>query len=169
VIAFHVVPAPDFAIRGCRREPEDLAARRLQVVPHRRTIDVEELVPGDFHVHRAAVDETRLFTEPHRPHAVHAMPRALVAEHEQLRIGRRELQVIEPRGGAVNDPLRARRGVHREHRHRNLRLGALQQPHFLGVGEAERLAVLAGGCIVRIEPRIARALLQLPLAFRMDA
>mgnify|MGYP003694589931 CR=1 FL=1 len=69
----------------------------------------------------------------------------------------------------VNDLLLAGRGVHGEHRHRNARLLALQQPHFLGLGEGQRLAVLAGGRVVGVEARIARALFELPGAFGIHA
>ena len=51
----------------------------------------------------------------------------------------------------------------------NARLLALQQPHFLGLGESQRLAVLAGGRVVGVESRIARALLELIGAFGIHA
>ena len=60
-------------------------------------------------------------------------------------------------------------GIHREHRHRNARLLALQQPYFLGFRESQRLAVLAGGRVVGVEARVARTLFELIGALRIDA
>ena len=115
------------------------------------------------------MNQARLAAELHGPDAIDAMPRPFVAENEFLRIGGRELQMVQPVGGPVNDLLFAGRGVHGEHGHRNARLLALQQPHFLGLREGQRLAVLAGGRVVGVEARVARALLELIGAFRVHA
>jgi hypothetical protein len=97
------------------------------------------------------------------------MPRTLVTKHQRVGIGGRELQVIQPVGGAVDDGLLAGAGVDGEHRHRDACLLALQQTHFLGLGERERLAVLASSRIVGVEPRIPRALLELIGPFGIHA
>src|SRR5262249_58626474 len=52
---------------------------------------------GDLHVHRARVD----LAQPgavgaDRPDAVYLVPGAFVTEHQQARVRRRELDVVEP-------------------------------------------------------------------------
>ena len=69
----------------------------------------------------------------------------------------------------MDDGLLAGGGVHREHRHGNPRLFTLQQPHLLGLGEGQWLAVLARGRVVGVESRIARALFELLGAFGVHA
>jgi hypothetical protein len=165
VIAFDLVPGAA-AHRRHAGEPEDLAARSLQVVPDGLAVDVEELVARDLHVHRALVHELRLTAEPQHPDAIDAMPRTFVAVHQQAGVGRRELQVSQPVRRFEDDLLFAGARVDREHLHRNARLLALEQTDFLRLGEGERFAVLADGLVIRLETRIARSLFQLPVAFR---
>src|SRR5882672_5075411 len=79
------------------REPEVLAPGRLKVVPDGLAVRAEEFVPGNLHVHRTPVNPG----EPAAvgaggPDAIDFVPGALVAEQDEIRVGRRELDVVEP-------------------------------------------------------------------------
>ena len=56
-VAIDMIPAATAGREFIAREPEDLAARRLEIIPDPLSVGREEFMPGDFHVHEAFVDQ----------------------------------------------------------------------------------------------------------------
>src|SRR5215471_21431239 len=78
-------------------EPELLAARRLQIEPDRFAVEAPPFMPGDLHVHRALMHQALLrAVGANGPDAIDLVPRAFVTIEQKIRIGRRELKMIEP-------------------------------------------------------------------------
>src|SRR5215471_10462564 len=85
LVALQVVPGPLAAFDVVAGEPEIHAARCLQVVPDGLTVVTPEFVTEDFHRNRPRVNFGDVAAVGvHGPDAVHLVPRALVAEHQQV-------------------------------------------------------------------------------------
>src|SRR5215831_16946090 len=83
-------------------QPEFLPFGRLQVVPDDLAVRTEELMAGDFHFHRSGVNFAEAaVVGSNGPDAVNLMPRSFVAEHQEIRIGGRKLNVIQPIGAVM--------------------------------------------------------------------
>src|SRR5260221_2248004 len=75
----------------------------LEIVPDRAPVRTPELVAGDLALDTARVNSADLAgAHIDVPDAIEQMPGSLVTEHEQRRIGRRELHVTQPRIFLVN-------------------------------------------------------------------
>ena len=170
VVALDVIPARAVPSGLGRRQPELLAARSLQVVPDGLAVDVEELVAGDLHVHGASVHEPAA-----RPPSRIVQMRSTRCQGPSwqyisaLRIGRRELQVIQPVGRAMDDFLLAGRVSTV-----NIAIGMracsrCSSRTSLASAKVSGLPSAAHGRVVGIETRIARALFELPVALRVHA
>ena len=86
LVALQVIPRPLARIDAVSRQPEILAARRLQIVPDGLAVGAPEFVAEDLHRHRARVDLLDLrAVGPDRPDAIHFVPGTFVAEHQQRR------------------------------------------------------------------------------------
>ena len=77
-------------------DPEVLAARRLQIEPHRVSVPAPPLVAVDLHVHGASVHQPHLAAVgADGPRPIQLVPRAFVAIQQEIGIDRIELQVIQ--------------------------------------------------------------------------
>jgi len=117
-VPLQMIPGAFAGFDIAARDPEILAARRLQIIPDGFSVGAPEFVAGDFHHHRALVDEFQIrAVGADGPDAVELVPRAFVAEHEQVRVGRRKLQVAEPvRVGGADVCLAGREVVEKKRR-----------------------------------------------------
>ena len=100
LIALHVIGGALSGLKVVAGEVEVLALGILPVVPDGLAVEAPELVAGDLHQHGALVDEGVVGSVGvDHPDAVDLLPGALVAVHQELRIGGREEQVVDPVGG----------------------------------------------------------------------
>jgi len=98
-VTLEVIPGSMFRVQVVTRQPKIFTARRLQVIPNRTAVGTPEFVTGDFHLHRALVDECIVAAiRMDCPDAVYFVPRALVTKHKQAGIGVRKEQMIDPIG-----------------------------------------------------------------------
>ncbi len=99
LIALHVIPGAFLRFEVVACEPEVFALGGLQIVPERFAVDAPEFVAGDFHGHRAFVDQLVLgAVGANGPDAVDFLPSAFVAIHEKGGVGGRKEQVVKPIG-----------------------------------------------------------------------
>ncbi|KAG5725554.1 hypothetical protein E4T56_gene5987, partial [Termitomyces sp. T112] len=97
LVAFQMIPCALARPHIIARKPEDLPPRRLQIVPDRLAIGRKELMARDLIVHGPRVDQfLARAVGADGPDAVHLVPGPFVAIHDQARIGRRELHMVEP-------------------------------------------------------------------------
>ena len=81
LVALEMIPGSFSGIDVVARQPEDFAARCLQVVPNGAAVVTPELVPGDFHRDGAVVNlgQTAAVAAD-SPDSIHLMPRPFVTQ-----------------------------------------------------------------------------------------
>jgi hypothetical protein len=160
LVAADLVPHPLPRLDVHAGQPELPAPRRLQVIPDGFAVVAPELMAGDLHVDRPLVHEALLRpVGADRPDAIHLVPRALVAIKEQGRVGRRELQVVEPGVLVADRPRFAGLDVGEDERHR----GRVGHP------PREALLLAGGRLLLRRQREVELQLLaEHPFALRQE-
>src|SRR5205809_51665 len=94
--ALEVIASASAAVQLHAGDPEILAARRLQIEPHRLAVPAPPLVAVDLHVHRALVYQPHLAAVgADGPRTVELVPRPFVAVKQKVWIDGIELHVIQ--------------------------------------------------------------------------
>jgi hypothetical protein len=97
LVLLQVVPGPFPCLDLVTTDPEDVAARRLQVVDNTLAVRAEEFMAVNLKVHKTRLDvgQSRAVSADD-PRPVHKLPRSLMTKEHLIRVGRRELNVIQP-------------------------------------------------------------------------